>query len=77
MESQGNHWECLWFVAVGMAWISGSQVQGHKIRGAGSGSQESLGVLKVRAKVHTDAGRALRVIRRWTQVPRPFLLQAA
>lgn len=67
----------LWSFAVGMAWSSRSQVQGHRIRGEGSGSQESQKGSKIRAKVHADTGRALCVVWGRTQVPQPFLLQAA
>lgn len=70
---------CFWSAAVGMAWSSRSQVQGHRIRGEGSGSQEvHTGVSKIRAEVHADARRALLlVVRRRTQVPQSVLLQAA
>lgn len=47
----------------------------------GTGSQDKrrgfTNGSKVRAKVHANAGRALRVVWRGTQVPQPVLLQAA
>lgn len=63
-------------VLLQLAWLG---VPGHRYRVSGEGPGNS-GVTKgskVRAKVHADAGRALRVVWRGTQVPQPFLLQAA
>lgn len=64
--------------AVGMAWSSrftgtGSQGQRQRFRF----SLESGGASKVRAEVDADAGRALSVVRRGTQIPQALLLQAA
>lgn len=59
--------------AVSMAWSSRSQVWGHRIRD----EQESHLSSKVRAEMNANAGGALCVIWRWTQVRQAFLLQAA
>lgn len=70
----------LWSNAVGMAWSSRSQVQGHKIAGSEMRVRLSKRVLKgskVGAEVNANAWGARAVVRLGTQVPHRVLMQAA
>lgn len=57
-----------------MAWSFRSQVRGHRIRDEGSTVTQSS---KVRAEKKADAGGALGVVWRRTEVAHPLFLQAA
>lgn len=73
--TRGKQLECFFCSQLQLAWLG---VPGHRYGVTGSEmSQESHLSSKVRAEMNANAGGALCVVWRWTQVRQAFLLQAA